>query len=105
MPGEPTGVFEFRLGWDVTATKVTKMGARATATLLAGTILSGIALGGTAIAQTAPAPAAAPAAQEAAAPPVQQVRTIKTLRVEGSQRIEPDTVLSYTRLRAGGEYT
>lgn len=27
--------------------------------------------------------------------------TIKTLRVEGSQRIEPDTVLSYTRLRVG----
>ncbi|RYD30006.1 MAG: outer membrane protein assembly factor BamA, partial [Sphingomonadales bacterium] len=27
------------------------------------------------------------------------------MRVEGSQRIEPDTVLSYTRLRAGGEYT
>ncbi len=27
--------------------------------------------------------------------------TIKTLRVEGSQRIEPETVLSYTKLRVG----
>ncbi|HEX8300521.1 outer membrane protein assembly factor BamA [Sphingomonas sp.] len=86
------------------------MGARATATLLAGTILSGLALTGTALAQTAPAAAptaapVAPAAQEAAAPPVQEVRTVKTLRVEGSQRIEPDTVLSYTRLRVGESYT
>ncbi|MBX3564485.1 MAG: outer membrane protein assembly factor BamA [Sphingomonas sp.] len=76
------------------------MGARATATLLAGTILSGMGLSGAAIAQTAPA-----AAQEVAAPPVQETRTVKTLRVEGSQRIEPDTVLSYTRLRVGTEYT
>ncbi len=81
------------------------MGARATATLLAGTILSG--LSATAFAQTAPAtvPAAAPVAQEAAPVPAQEVRTIKTLRVEGSQRIEPDTVLSYTRLRVGTDYT
>ena len=88
------------------------MGPRATATLLAGTILSGIGLTGmsaTAVAQTAPAtaPASAPApvAQEAAPVPAQEVRTIKTLRVEGSQRIEPDTVLSYTRLRVGTDYT
>ncbi|KTF69430.1 outer membrane protein assembly factor BamA [Sphingomonas sp. WG] len=32
-------------------------------------------------------------------------RTIKSLRVEGSQRIEPETVLSYTRLRVGDSYT
>ncbi|QNA86864.1 outer membrane protein assembly factor BamA [Sphingomonas sp. So64.6b] len=32
-------------------------------------------------------------------------RTIKSLRVEGSQRIEPDTVLSYTKLRVGQPYT
>ncbi|MES2989113.1 MAG: outer membrane protein assembly factor BamA [Pseudomonadota bacterium] len=81
------------------------MGARATATLLAGTILSGMCLSGAAIAQTAPAAAPAPVAQEAAPVAPQEVRTIKTLRVEGSQRIEPDTVLSYTRLRVGTEYT
>ena len=32
-------------------------------------------------------------------------KTIKTLRVEGSQRIEPETVLSYTKLRVGIKYT
>ena len=32
------------------------------------------------------------------------MRTIKSLRVEGSQRIEPETVLSYTKLRLGQNY-
>ena len=73
------------------------------AALLAGTMLSGVP----AMAQTAKAPAAAPApapaATQAATPA--PVRTIKTLRVEGSQRIEPETVLSYTKLRVGIPYT
>ncbi|ONF97575.1 outer membrane protein assembly factor BamA [Sphingomonas jeddahensis] len=43
-------------------------------------------------------PAAAPVA-----PPVE--RTIRSLRVEGSQRIEADTALSYTKLRIGQTYT
>lgn len=51
----------------------------------------------------APATPAAPAAAQAATPA--PVRTIKTLRVEGSQRIEPETVLSYTKLRVGIPYT
>jgi len=89
--------------------KVTTFGTRAAATLLAGTMLSGIPL---AAAQTAPAPAAptaaapataAPAAAPAVAPAPQRV--IKSLRVEGSQRIEPETVLSYTKLRTGQPYT
>ena len=48
-----------------------------------------------------------PAPQPAAARPVTDpaARTIKTLRVEGSQRIEAETVLSYTRLRVGVPYT
>lgn len=33
------------------------------------------------------------------------VRTVKSIRVEGSQRIEPETVLSYTKLRVGQSYT
>ncbi len=79
----------------VTATKVTKFGVRAVAMLLAGTMLS--TLPGTAMAQTptrvvADAPAVAPDAP---------VKVIKSLRVEGSQRIESDTVLSYTKLRIG----
>ena len=72
------------------------------AALLAGTMLSGVP----ALAQTAPAPAPAatptPAAPAATPAPA---RTIKTLRVEGSQRIEPETVLSYTKLRVGIPYT
>ena len=59
-----------------------------------------------ALAQTTPAPTppAAPAtAATQAAPASQQV--IRTLRVEGSQRIEPETVLSYTKLRVGIPYT
>lgn len=96
------------------ATKVKKFGARACATLLTGTILSsGCAI---AHAQTAPTPTAstpaaaqtppAAAAQPAAAPltPEPAVRVIHSLRVEGSQRIEPDTVLSYVKLREGQAY-
>ncbi|WP_374295123.1 outer membrane protein assembly factor BamA [Sphingomonas sp.] len=79
---------------------------RAGAVLLAGTALSGVP----ALAQTAPAgpgAAAAPAQTPATVPSVAPapVRTIKTLRVEGAQRIEPETVLSYTKLRVGIPYT
>ncbi len=79
----------------MTATKVSKFGVRAVAVLLAGTMLS--TLPGTALAQEAPrvvadAPAVAPDAP---------VKVIKSLRVDGSQRIESDTALSYTKLRIG----
>jgi outer membrane protein insertion porin family len=85
--------------------KANHFGARATATLLAGTMLSGLAHAQTAPAPTAP-PAAAPAPQVLAVPaPVQEVRTIRSIRVEGSQRLEPETVLSYTRLRVGDSFT
>jgi outer membrane protein insertion porin family len=76
-----------------------------------GTILSGLAA--PAGAQTAPAAQPAPAAQQppaAAQPPApaaaqQPAQMIRTLAVTGTQRIEPDTVLSYTRLRPGEAYT
>lgn len=58
---------------------------------------------GTPVPQGTPAPQAAPAAPAAAATP--QGGTIRSLRVEGSQRIEPETVLSYTKLRVGIPYT
>ena len=54
-----------------------------------------------AAAATAPAAAPAEAAPVAAAP----VRLIKSLHVEGTQRIEPETALSYTKLRQGQGYT
>jgi outer membrane protein insertion porin family len=87
----------------VTTIKPSTFGARATALLLAGTILAGVPV----VAQAQTAPAAAPAATPL--PPVAPlapavVRTIKSLHVEGSQRIEPETVLSYTKLRIGQSY-
>lgn len=97
------GYFDSDWGGMVTAIKATKIGARATATLLAGTMLSGAALAQTAP-QAAPAPAPA-AAQPVPALPAPAARTIKSIRVQGSQRIEPETVMSYTRLRVGDSYT
>ena len=93
--------------------KATKFGMRAVSALLTGTILSGIPVASyaqTAPAAPAPAPAAAAAPQTAPAAPatspaVAPVRVIRSLRVEGSQRIEPETVLSYTKLRVGQAYT
>ena len=82
-----------------------------TAMLLAGSMLAGVPLSGEALAQTASAPAPAPTTTapeppQAAAPATPpQVRTIRSLRVEGSLRIEPETVLSYTKLRVGEPYT
>ena len=56
--------------------------------LLATTILAG--LPGIAMAQTADAPAAAPAAE-----------TIQSITVVGAQRLEPDTIRTYIKLRVG----
>ena len=91
------------------ATSVTNSGTRAVAWLMASTILAGLPMA--AVAQTAPPaspPAADPAAQAAApapAPAPAPTKVIRTLRVEGSQRIEPETALSYTKLRVGANFT
>lgn len=82
--------------------QISSFATRATAVLLTGTMLSGVPL---ANAQTAPAAAAPQAATPpAVSPAVAPQRAIRSLRVEGSQRIEPDTVLSYTKLRVGQPY-
>lgn len=49
-----------------------------------------------------PAPAAAPAAPTAPPAPVERVRSVT---IEGSQRLEPDTIRSYIRLKEGDVYT
>ncbi len=102
-------------GWGgmVKVINTSKFGTRAVTVLLAGTMLSGVPVA--AAAQTTPAaPAAAPqtapgAPQTAPAAPtspaVAPQRVIRSLRVEGSQRIEPETVMSYTKLRVGQAYT
>ena len=88
--------------------------ARASATLLGCTMLAGVPLAATAqtrpaanapARQAATAPAAAPAAAQAPAIAQPAARTITSLRVEGTQRIEPETALSYTKLRQGDSYT
>ena len=99
----------------MTSNKPSTTSLRAAAVLMTGTILSGVPAIAQAQAQSAPAPAATPAAQPAAAPAAPAVtptavapapvRTIKSLRVEGSQRVEGDTILSYTKLRIGQAYT
>jgi len=96
-----------------------KFGTRAVTVLLAGTMLSGVPVAAAAqtAAATPAAPAPAPTAPQAApgtpqtapaaptSPAVAPQRVIRSLRVEGSQRIEPETVLSYTKLRVGQAYT
>ncbi|KQN04163.1 MULTISPECIES: outer membrane protein assembly factor BamA [unclassified Sphingomonas] len=72
--------------------------------LLAGTMLSSTAAFAQARQPVPAPPVAAPAPAAPAVAPA-PVRTIRSLRVEGSQRIEPDTVLSYTKLRVGAAYT
>lgn len=70
------------------------------AVLLGTTILAGVPQ--VAFAQDA-APLAAPAAAPAAAPEV--ATTIQSIQVTGAERLEPQTVLSYIKLRIGQPYT
>ncbi len=86
------------------ATSVTNTAARPAAWLMASTILAGLPIAAAAQTAAPTPPAADPAAQAtpAAAP---AARVIRTLRVEGSQRIEPETVLSYTKLRVGANFS
>ncbi len=73
-----------------------------TAALLAGTTIGGIALPAPLLAQ-----AGAPAAPSAAAAPAvsASAQTIRMINVEGEQRLEAETILSYTKLRIGSAYT
>jgi outer membrane protein insertion porin family len=106
-------------GWGgmVKVINTSKFGTRAVTVLLAGTMLSGVPVAAAAQTTSAapPAPAAAapqtaPGAPQTApaaptSPAVAPQRVIRSLRVEGSQRIEPETVMSYTKLRVGQAYT
>jgi outer membrane protein insertion porin family len=85
----------------VTAIKRSNIHRPVVAMLMAGTVLSGGVVA-PAVAQVAPkAETAAPATPPSANP----AAPIKTLSVTGQQRLEPDTVLSYTKLRSGQPYT
>jgi outer membrane protein insertion porin family len=84
----------------VTAIKRSNIHRPVVAALLAGTVLSGAATAAQAQdARQSPTPAPVPAVAPA------PVTTIKTLSVSGQQRLEPDTILSYQKLRQGQPYT
>jgi outer membrane protein insertion porin family len=72
------------------------------AALLATTMIAGLPIA--AMAQGAPAPAAASTAP-AVAPAGAPIGTISSITVSGTQRLEPDTVLSYTKLRQGQPFS
>jgi outer membrane protein insertion porin family len=73
------------------------------AVLLGSTILAG--LPSTAMAQAAPSPAPADAPAVATPAAVEAQTIIQTITVTGAQRLEPDTIRSYIRLRIGQVYT
>ena len=78
-------------------------GRRLCAALLVGTMLGGLAAPAWAQEQpatTQPATTAQPAAEQPQAPQ----RTIRSVNVAGNQRLEAETVLSYTSLRPGEPY-
>lgn len=90
----------------MTAIKAFSNSRRFYSALLVGTMLGGLASPafgqGT---QTAP-PAAAPLPPAPAQAVVAQpVGTIRSIVVSGNQRLEPETVISYMKLRAGESYT
>jgi outer membrane protein insertion porin family len=91
----------------VTANRVFPKGRTFCAALLVGTVLGAGAL--PASAQQAAQPAAAQPAQPAAEQAVPTVtapapRQIVSVSVSGNQRLEPETILSYTNLRPGEPY-
>ena len=87
----------------MTAKQPFPKGRRYCAALLVGTVLGGLAAPATA--QTTPATTApATTTPPAAAAPAQPARLIRSITVQGNQRLESDTVLSYTSLRAGEPY-
>ncbi|CAN5298586.1 outer membrane protein assembly factor BamA [soil metagenome] len=85
------------------ANKSVFLGGRYVSVLLVGTMLGGAP----ALAQRSrPVPATALLSPAPPAPaPVTDGGTIKSIAVSGAQRIEPETVRSYVKLRTGGAYT
>ncbi len=102
----PFGVFWLRVGlFSVKSEHKIAIGARALGLLLSSTVLAGSA--SAAFAQTAGPAAPTPAAPQATvpAPTLPQGQQIRSITVNGSQRIEADTVRSYIQLRVGDIYT
>ena len=73
------------------------------AALLGTSILAGVPMA--ANAQEAAAPAPEPAAAAGVEAPAPAPAIVQTIAVEGSQRLEADTILSYIKLRPGQAYS
>lgn len=87
------------MGWEMGRSIDARRAPQLAAMLLGTTILAGVPAAAFAqSAAAANAPAAAPVAAEAATP-------IQTIQVVGAERLEPQTVLSYIKLRVGQPYT
>jgi len=98
----PSGVFWLRVGlFFVKSEQKIAIGARALGLLLSSTVLAGTA--SAAFAQAAPPAPPQASAPAAVVPPAGQ--QIRSITVNGSQRIEADTVRSYIQLRVGDVYT
>jgi len=82
----------------------TGIGAIGRGGLLSVLLVTTVLGGAPALAQTPP-PAAAPATPAAAPVALPGSGRISTIQVVGSQRLEPDTVRSYIKLRPGDSYT
>jgi len=76
------------------------------ALLMGTTILAGMPVAALAAPKPAPAPVPAASAPVLPAPaPVPVADTIQSVTVVGAQRLEPDTIRSYIKLRTGQTYT
>jgi outer membrane protein insertion porin family len=104
----------FKGGERVTATKAFSGSKRLCAALMVGTILTGVAAparaqqaAGTAQAPPTATPATAPPVAAPAAPAADLPGSgpIRSITVTGNQRLEPETVVSYIKLRPGQTYT
>ena len=78
------------------ATRRQNPAARLVIGLLAGTMLAGVPVAAFAQDEAAEAPAPAPLAQQ---------EVVRSIAVSGAQRLEPQTILSYIKLRPGDVWT
>ena len=91
-------------GFATSASEAKMRSKRVMASLMAGTVLG--AMPAMALAQDVEATAQAqPTAQTAQPVTTQQQDVVRTIAVAGAQRLEPQTILSYIRLRPGDAYT
>lgn len=90
------------IGWDMVRRTDERRASQLAAVLMGTTVLAGAP--SIAMAQAAPAGPAIPA-PAVPAPAFGEAQTIETLQVKGAERLEPQTVLSYVKLRAGQPYT